>query len=305
MAASAHVISMSSGFATVSGARVEYILRMPVYELAPTSDVTRILLDHVRFTSGFETARRVDGECREDRATSMYVCAADYEFSRPVEKLGVECTLYRVTVPNHIQMLRAEKDGKHDQAILDSSISSATLAFRPPTAVEEAVDQSVAGAMRVWTNVAQLLLLAALGVAARSRREFAVLLGAFLAGECGGAALLLRTFWQPPARFAEAAVALAVAYLAMEILVFPKSGGRWILAFLFGAFESILFAQFVSDSGYRAGWVLSGACFAAISVGVVCASVRPPERYRRILGKAAACALCVTGVIWFMLRLKS
>ena len=117
------------------------------------------------------------------------------------------------------------------------------------------------------------------------------MLAAFLAGECAGTALLLRTLWQPPLRFAEAAVALAVAYLALEILSFPESGGRWMLAFVFGGFEAMLFALFVADSGYRAGWVLTGACLAALAVGVVCAVARPPERYRRALGKVAAGAV--------------
>ncbi len=310
-AASGHAISMSSGFVTVTGNRVEYLLRMPAYEVAPSAG-PRALLDHIRFTSGFETARRTGGECREDAATATYVCAANYEFSGPVEKLGVECTFYQVTVPNHIQMLRAEKDGKHDQAILDSSFPSATLAFRPPTAVEQAVDQSAAGAVRVWSDMTQLLLLIALSLAARTPREFVVLFLAFLAGEWGGAAILAQTFWQPPLRFAEAAVALALAYLSLEILAFPKSGGRWMLALVFGAFESLFFVLFIADSGYRQAWVITGASFAALSAGAICAlagfvifRVIPRETYRTALRKAAVCALGITGVIWFMLRLKS
>jgi len=233
MPAAGHVISMSNGFATVSGNRVEYILRMPDYEIAQLKDPAGALLDRIRFSNGIETARRVDGECHDDPSTSTLICAANYQFGQPVEKLGVECRFYEVTVPNHIHLLRAERDGKYDQAILDSAFSSATLAFRPPTAVETAVGESAAGAMRVGTNVTQVLLLVVIALAARSRRELAVLVAAFLAGECAGTAILLRTLWQPPLRFAEAAAALALAYLALEILAFPKSGGRWMLGLVF------------------------------------------------------------------------
>ena len=41
--------------------------------------------------------------------------------------------------------------------------------------------------------------------------------------------MILRADWQPSPRFAEAAAALALAYLALEILAFPQSRGRWLL----------------------------------------------------------------------------
>jgi hypothetical protein len=306
--ASAHVISMSTGFATVNGNRVEYLLRIPSYEVVnPLA-----LLDRIRFTSGFETARRVDGECQNDAAASTWICAANYQFSQPVGKLGVECTFYEVTVPNHIHLLHAERAGKFDRAILDSAFPSATLAFRPPTPVEMAVDQSAAGAMRVWTNLAQVLLLAALALAARAWQELTVLLAAFLAGEYGSTAILLRTAWQPPPRFAEAAAALALAYLALEILAFPKSGGRWLLALLFGAFQGMFFALFISESGYRTVWVLAGAALGALTVGGVCAlagfaatRALARESGRKVLRTLAGSSLLATGVVWFAVRLRS
>jgi hypothetical protein len=301
MPASGHVISMSNGFAMVTGNRVEYVLRMPDYEIAQLKDPGRALLERIRFSSGLETARRVDGECRDDPSTSTLICAANYQFTAPVEKLGVDCRFYEATVPNHIHLLRAERDGKYDQAILDSAFSSATLAFRPPTAVETAAGESAAGAMRVWTNAAQVLLLVAIALAARSRRELAALVAAFLAGECAGTAILLRTLWQPPLRFAEAAAALAVAYLALEILAFPQSGGRWVLALLFGGFQAMFFALFVSDSGYGAGWVMTGACFAALAIAGLCAIPRPGP----ILRKVAASGFLIAGVVWFCIRLRS
>jgi hypothetical protein len=305
-AASAHVISMSNGFATVTGNRVEYILRMPVYEVPSGVDPASRLLGAIRFTSGFETARRLDGECHADAGT--YLCAANYAFSAPVEKLGVDCRLYEVTVPNHIHMLHAERGGKFDQAILDSAFPSASLAFRPPTAVELAVEQSGAGAMRVWTNAAQVLLLVALALAARSGREFAVLTAAFLVGECGGTLALLRTGWQPSLRFAEAAAALALAYLALEILAFPKSGGRWMLGLVFGAFQGMFFSLFVGESGYAVGWVLAGAAVGAGAVALACgvlgvllARTAWQDRIRAV----ASGALMAVGGVWFVLRLRS
>jgi hypothetical protein len=300
--ARAHVISMSTGFATINGNRLEYLLRIPAYEVTNPGS----LLDHIHF----ENARRLDGECHLDGAT--YICAANYQFTEPIVKLGVDCTLYQITVPNHIHMLHADLNGKSDQAILDSAFPEATLSFRPPTAIELAVDQSAAGAMHVWTNLAQVLLLLALALASKAWPELAVLLTAFVAGECASTAVLLRTAWQPPPRFAEAAAALALAYLALEILAFPKSGGRWLLALLFGAFQGMFFALFVAESGYRTVWVLTGAAFGALITGGICAlaglaamRLMARDSLQRFVKTLAGASLLATGVIWFAIRLRS
>jgi len=304
---SAHVISMSTGWVTVSGNQVEYILRMPKYELSNLRDPARAIFDNIRFTSGFETGAAIGEECHDDPASANYLCAATYRFRAPVERLGVECSFYRITAPNHIHMLHAERGGKSDQAILDAAFTSAKLAFRPPTAFETFVEQSASGAFRTWTNWAQMLLLAVIALAARTRREALLLSAAFIAGECASTPLIIRAGWQPSPRFAEAAAALALSYLAFEILAFPASRGRWMLAVLFGAFQGMYFAVFVSDSGYRQPYVLGGAAFAAAIILMLSAMVGHIVPWRRgsIVFRSASGVLCAAGLAWFIVRLRS
>jgi hypothetical protein len=304
--AAAHIISMSTGWATIDGNHVEYILRMPKYELPPAQDPTAALFSHIHFYTGFETGRVTGAECHDDPTASNYLCAANYQFTAPVDRLRVDCTFYEVTVPNHIHMLHAERAGKSDQAILDSAFSTATLAFRPPTAAERIADQAGAGAFRVWTNWAQVLLLLAIALASRTRRELIASSAAFLSGQIAGTAIVLRTAWQPSPRFTEAAAALALAYLALEIIAFPQSRGRWLLALLFGSFEGMYFAVFLTDSGYRFGYVLSGAAAASLLLLAVFGAISPLlARYRAIPLKATASALLATGSVWFVVRLRS
>jgi len=304
---SAHVISMSTGWATVSGNQVEYILRMPKYEIGNASNPTRAIFDNIRFSSGFDTGAPIGEECHDDPASANYLCAATYRFRSPVERLGVECTFYRVTAPNHIHMLHAELNGKSDQAILDAAFSSATLAFRPATAFEIFVEQFGSGAFRTWTNWAQMLLLVTIALASRGRREALLLGAAFIVGECAATPMIVRSGWQPSPRFTEAAAALALAYLAFEILTFPASRGRWLLALLFGAFQGMYFSVFVSDSGYRDLYVLGGAAFAAASVLALCALGGRVAPWRRgsIVFKGASGTLCAAGLAWFIIRLRS
>jgi hypothetical protein len=297
---------MSTGWATIDGSHVEYILRMPKYELPPANDPLDAIFSHIHFYSGFETGRLTGAECHDDPGTTNYLCAANYRFSAPVDRLRVDCTFYEATVPNHIHMLHAELAGKSDQAILDSAFSTATLAFRPPTAAELVAEQAGAGAFRVWTNRAQVLLLLAIALASRTRRELLALAAAFLCGQIAGTALILRTAWQPSPRFTEAAAALALAYLALEIIAFPQSRGRWLLALLFGSFEGMYFAVFLSDSGYRFGYVLSGAAIASLLlIGVFGAFSPLLARYRALPLKAMAGALLATGSVWFVVRLRN
>jgi hypothetical protein len=298
---------MSTGFATVTGNHVEYLLRIPRYEMTHVKDPGNALFRHIRFTSASETGRITSQECHSDPTSSNFICAANYEFSHPVDRLGVECSFYEITVPNHIHMLHAERAGKSDQAILDASFHTATLNFRPPTATELAVEQSGAGAIAVWTNAVQLLLLIALVFAARSRTEMLWTGLAFLTGECAGTAAILRSGWQPSPRFTEAAAALALTYLALEILVFPKAAGRWILALLFGGFSGMYFSVFINDSGYRAPWVLAGAAFAGVvvfSAATLIGFAFSKLPFKNRLAQLAAAGLFATGSIWFVLRLR-
>ena len=161
-------MSMSSGDLTIDGARAHYELRMPLYEVAHVPHPERTLLQHIRFAGARMAAQRVPRRCGRATRTSA---RADYQFAAPVDRLDVECTFTAVTVPNHVHLLRASLGEKRDQAIFDLGFTRATLRFRPPTAAEIAVTQAGAGFVRALGGAVQLLFLAALALAARSRRE--------------------------------------------------------------------------------------------------------------------------------------
>lgn len=302
-AAHAHVVSMSSGEIRIRGTRAHYELRMPLYEIAHVQSPERALVAHIRF--GGATLTR--SACHPDPAHDAYLCSADYTFSAPIEKLEVECAFPSITVPNHVHMLRAELDGKQDQAIFDSAFPRATLPFRPPTAVEIAVTQSAAGFARALGGTVPVLLLAALVLAARRARELAAVAGMFAAGECAAAGTAVRMLWQPAPRFVEAAMALALAYLAVEILLLPEAGARWAVAGLLGGFQGLYFDLFMVNTGYRPELVLAGALAAQALVVAVLAVVfsrigRVAKALRPV--RVAAAGLLVFGMAWFFLRLR-
>ena len=285
----AHVVSMSSGDLTVNGSRAHYELRMPLYEITHVINPERTLLEHIKFTG----ARMTSHECHSDIAHDAYLCTADYEFPAPVDRIDAECTFPSITVPNHVHLLRAEMRGKHDQAVFDLGFTRATLRFRPPTRTEVAITQSGAGFLRALGGPVQILFLAALVLAARSRRELLTLTGMFLLGQI----VSLAIGWQPAARFVEAAAALTIAYLAVEILLLPKAGSRWLIAGILGGFHGLYFVLFVQNTQYSPVLVLAGAAAAEVLVlALLFAISRPVRRWERLM----AAALLLFGLVWFV-----
>jgi len=303
----AHVLSMSSGDLTIRGTRAHYVLRMPLYEIAHISQPAQSLLAHIRFVSAGHPAHMLNGSCREDAPQGAYLCEADYEFAAPVDTLDVECTFAAVTVPTHVHLLRADNGGKRDQAVFDLSFPHSTLRFRPPTALETAVTQAGGGFLRALGGPIQVLFLASLALAARSRRELLLLAGMFLAGQIAAAAVVPMTAWQPAPRFVEAAAALTIAYLAMEILVLPKAGMRWLIVTLLGAFHGLYFALFLRTSGYHAAYVLSGAALAEVLLVAACGFAFAFLSRRLAALKpvpVSASILLAVGLAWFLMRLR-
>jgi hypothetical protein len=306
-----HVMSMSSGDLTLEGVRAHYELRMPLYEIAHVQNPERTLLDHIRFSSAGRDAKLVARDCRPDSTRDVYLCSADYEFAFPAESIDVECSFYAITVPNHVHLLRAQigdtSGAKHDEGIFDNTFTHATLRFRPPTPAEIVAMQSGAGFVRALAGIVQVLFLAALVLAARSAHELLALVAMFLAGQVACVLIIPYTAWQPAPRFVEAAAALTVAYLAVEILLLPQAGARWLVAAVLGGFHGLYFHLFIQTTGYGAGLVLAGAAVAeVIAVAVLALVFSRVGRVARALRPVpvAASALLVFGLVWFAMRLR-
>lgn len=303
----AHMVSMSTGEIRVDGLRGRYEFRVPLYEVAHVAEPERTLLDAIKFSTDGKAARRTEGKCQQDSAENALICVALYEFSSPVDVLHVVSSFHTATVSNHVHLLRAVKGDVTDQAVLDFSFPQADIRFRPPSAAEMAVQQSGSGAMRALGGLAQWLFIAALVLAARTRRELLVLSATFFAGELAAAFIVPMTAWQPAPAFVEAAAALTVAYLAVEILAFPEAGQRWLVVLVLGAFHGLYFSIFTTASNFAPARVMFGALVAeAVQIallGLVFSKLaRPLEAWRPV--RVAAALLVMTGLAWFALRLK-
>jgi hypothetical protein len=283
----AHVVSISTGELRVNGPLATFELRMPLYEVAHVAHPETDLIAHVLFAGG----RIVSQDCRVDQ--DDYVCAAEYEFPTRIDHLEVECTLFAVTVPNHVHVLHAVAGGESDEAVFDSTLTRAELRFHPPSRLETLARDAGAGVWRAAAGIFGLFLLLLI-LAARSAREAILLAAMYFAGEWLMRPIAPRIPWQFSPRFMEAAMALTVAYLALEILLLPGAGKRWLVVFALGLFHGLYFAAF--PPAYLAGAAAAQAAILAVLAWIALRLAGP--RLRR----AGAAVLCAAGLVIFGAR---
>jgi hypothetical protein len=287
----AHVVSISTGELRMDGPTASFELRIPIYEVAQLAHPETELLTHFRFGDGHLARSR----CQEEEGT--YVCRGEYEFpTLHPDALEVQCTLYQVTVPNHVHLLTAMQGLTTDQEVFDQRFTQAEVRFRPPSRAEAILRGAASGALRAVESASGMLFLIGLALAARSPKE-ALLFGAvFLAAECAARRLGPFLPLAFSARFLESVLALGVAYLAVEILLLPQSRSRWLVVAILGLCFGLSFAGF--PAAYLLGVLpAQGTVFAALAA----AAVKMPTVWKR----PAAALLLAAGLTWFGVRLWS
>lgn len=284
-AAHAHVVSISNGELHVTGSTGAFELRIPVYEAEGVASPETTLLNELQF----QGAKRIASSCRRD--ADWLTCQASYEFSEPpVDAIQVECTLYRVTVPNHIHLFYAVRGDNSDQVVFDQNTPSRELRFHPPTLWESLARDATAGALRLLKSPAGLLFLVVVALTARSRRDAILLATGFLFAEWTVRPLSPFFPFALSPEFLEALLALTVAYLAGELLLLPTASSRWIIVPLLGLIHGLPFAAF--PKLYMAG---AAALQLVLLALLSCASLRIPEHWRK---PTVAVAFTAAGA-WF------
>jgi hypothetical protein len=121
-----------------------------------------------------------------------------------------------------------------------------------------------------------------------------------------------------PTAWVEPAIALSIAYVAVENVVAPARRRRWLVAFGFGLVHGLGFSSVLREVGLPPrGLVLSLLAFNVgveigqlVTVAVVLPLVllgarRRPLEFRRWALRGGSTALAVAGMVWFFLRIRS
>jgi hypothetical protein len=253
----AHVVSMSTGELRIDGPLADYELRIPMVEVAQMANPSSIL-DYIHFDQGHRTSAK----CADEDGT--FVCRASYEFPFLIpDKLGVECRFFDATVPNHVHWLHAVRGANSDQEVFDQAFPNSELRFRPPSRIETFFREFGLGFARAARNWIGLLFILGLAIAApRALLPF----GCFLLGEAAAILIGPRIPWPLAPRFLEAAMALTVAYLAVEILMVSSVKNLAWIVIVLGMFHGLSVSGFPLPYSWAAG-VLQAAVFGGLAWG--------------------------------------
>ncbi len=302
-AADAHVMSTSQGTLSLAGHEVRYELEMPLYEISEVESPQTTLLAAFQVTSDGHEPTQTSGNCSEQTDDSVYVCNASFVFEEAPRTVNVRCDYPAVTVPNHVHILRSGEGDLSRQTMFDIASPEAEIRFVEPTSLEVFWTQFNAGLRRVLINPVLVLFLLALTVSARTRRESQSICGAFVAVEVVAAMVFRTGIWSAPARFVEAAGALTIAYLAVEILLLPEAGKRWLIAGGLGLFHGLFFGGFLVEANLRPIYFLSGVVLCEVLALAMLGAIWRKARTRRH-EQLAALLLLVVGLGWFFVRLQ-
>ena len=184
----------------------------------------RALLEHVRFSG----ARLLTSKCRAEPAATLTSAARNTNSPLPPDRIDAECTLASITVPNHVHLLRAEMGGKRDQAHVRSLLHARDAALPSAHAAEIAMTEAAAGCHACARRRGADSVPGGAGAGGAQPRRTAAARRDVPRRAGARRCCVVPQRWQPAPRFVEAAAALTVAYLAVEILLLPQ--GRRALA---------------------------------------------------------------------------
>jgi hypothetical protein len=176
----------------------------------------------------------------------------------PIESLVVEVTLFHDTSPDHRDLVRVDWNSEIPTAeILDRRRPRARwpLPARPrgpmgsaPPAARGAGRFLRIGVEHILGGWDHLAFLAALLLAARSFRSLFGVVTAFTISHSITLALASFAVVRVPGTTVEIAIALSIAYVGADNLLYPKARAKWPEAFLFGLIHGLGFASFIGES---------------------------------------------------------
>ena len=254
----AHMVSMSSGTLQVNGTKLVYQARIPLFEIPNMPGFDKLLFAEIRFSGKRGEAKLLTSGCVPDTAEGFYRCDATYELNQPDEEIEAAVGWHKVIAQNHVHVLSAMRGETMARAVFQSSTPTATLRFRPLTLIEKIAESSLASVQWFVTTPVMLLLALGLVVVSRNRKELGLVTTSFLIGQLLPlAAIGVAARFNP--RFLELGAALAVAYLAVEVLFLPQAGNRWLVAGGVGIFPGLALGSLVQQTDLDPAGVWIGA----------------------------------------------
>jgi hypothetical protein len=325
--ADAHQSSLIYGELTVAGRAVDGSFQIRDRELAPAlgpiddrggeRPVTRSdvrarqasLLEYVAervhvTNAGFACVARPLGVDILDKPDGFFAVARlRWECKRTAAELVVRDDLFFDLDPRHQALVRVSVEGQAAREQVFRAGARELSLERPASLADHVRDYLRLGIEHIFTGYDHLaflfglLVVAGLGSLRAGLRSVAGIVTAFTVAHSLTLIAAGLGWVRLPPRVVEPAIALSIAYVAVENLVVPRPRGRWLLTFGFGLVHGFGFASVLREIGLPPrGLVLSLVSFnLGVEIGqlAVVALVAPALH---LLGRARLGAVELGGI---------
>jgi hypothetical protein len=275
---SAHSISVSNSEAAIDGSALTLKLRIPRYEAehVPAAGLTSAF--------HFAGAQLASSSCAPQEQEIL--CDLRFAFpAPPAEQLEAQITLARVTVPNHVHILRISRGPVTRQIVFDRTFEKERINFHEPGRIEVFWRAARMGFVQL---LYQPVLLVLLLILPRPLAYSAALAAAFLV-------VLPDRFYASPGFF-ELATAISLTYLACEHLLFREASGKWLISAAIGLLEGAALAVLARPTG--SGAVAFGAGNLVATLALSLSARYFAHRIPLLLERYLYWAFAALGILW-------
>jgi hypothetical protein len=192
----------------------------------------------------------------DDKSDGFFATVAiDYECKRTAAELTVEYDLFFDLDPMHQGLARVQLPGEPERQHVFRGAARALDLRRPLTLADNLRDYLVLGMEHIFTgydHIAFLFGLLLVAAARGLRRGLGYVLGIVTAFTVAHSVTLIAAglgIVRLSPRIVEPAIALSIAYVAVENLVVREPKHRWLLTFGFGLVHGFGFASVLAEIG--------------------------------------------------------
>ncbi len=333
--ASAHTTSLSYCEISIHETQVAAQLRLNLYELDFAAQLDKnadlrlgddevrngfdLLADRLLANFGVKSAGETGESQLRDLSFSANTgeteCSLLFSFSRRLEEeVKFKVTLHNISDSGHWNLAQFRYDGQQEQRFFNLENPETEIELRRGwTSYLKLGTRFLYFSIRSFLNeyeyLAFLIALLVVGGTLGSRVKAA---GALLLGHTATFVLGVNGALSLPPRFIDSAVALGVAYIAVENLILKEATNRWLIACFFGLIYGFDFSSAIKDWGLpRKGLIVSliffnlGTILGVMTITVLMAWVMnrlTRLQRQRVATTIASVGLMTMGFFWFVKR---
>lgn len=330
----AHTTSISYSEIQIQERQVEVRLRMNLYELNFAAQLDRNsdrFLSDEEIKNGFSRFAprlfdnfQIRGQGELGRAslerwkfvadTRELECLLTFSFSQILEDVHFKVTLHNITDSGHLDLALLQYDGQQEQRFFNLENSEARVELQRGwmSYLKLGTRFMALGGRRILTGYDYLAFLVGMFLVGQTSSTRLRVAGAFVSSQVLTFLIGALDIATLPSKFVGSAIALSVAYIAVENLLLKETTNRWLVACFFGLIYGFSSSMIVRELGLpRKGRLASLLTFnlgTILAVSIVVAAVSVAFFYlnrfhwqKRVTTWTSLALMCF-GFFWFIRR---